>query len=502
MDLKQEIKDRLIKLNAIKNEINALESKANAESNALSVAKDYKGLDVYFPMFLDSRGRVYYRGNYVQPQSSDGVKGLISLSKKKALGKKGYLWLLWHVATVYGFDKADFNGRIDWTVEHMSNGEIYKVIEDTNNSTLLEKADNPSLFINAVQELVNAIDSGDPTNYECNIEIGMDATSSGIQFLSAIALDAEGGKKVNLITEPGQKAKADIYRAGVDKAMEQIKTKNDIVSQWIIKYPISRDMAKRPIMTLPYSASESSASSYVELAMYKYSKIGKVDIPYPLPESMEDRTEFKAALNSRLGYKKRPEPGVAISDSQLYTVLARFIARELREACAVEIPAAMKLLEFFKGLPKAMQKDIDWFTPDGLHVVNKYRTKESFRSLSSQKSTYGLQLRFSLPSDKTNFIDAGNGLSPNFIHSLDATLVREVSRRCDFPIIFIHDQFSCHPADADELFKTIKEAFVDLIKLDPLGQLLDLHGLSHMKQELMVNTLDLDRVLESEFIVC
>lgn len=507
--IKQQIKNEFLKLNAVKSEVKAIESQIAAEQNALDIAKSYRNYDLYFPVFLDSRGRVYYRGNYVQPQSSDGVKGLISIAGKKALGPKGYLWLLWHVATVYGFDKADFNGRVDWTVEQMSNGEIYKVVEDTNNSPLLKDADNPSLFINAVQELVNAIDSGDPSNYECNIEIGMDATSSGIQFLSAIALDAEGGKKVNLITEPGQKAKADIYKAGVDKAMEQILSYNNILSKWLTDYPITRNMAKRPIMTLPYSAAESSAAEYVEIEMLKYSKIDEAYLPYPLPEAAEDREAMRLALNRQLGFKDSAgltvdqETGeMVVSDSNLIKKLARFIARELREACATEIPAAMKLLELFKGLPKDLQKDIDWFTPDGLHVVNRYRTKDKVRVCNNEKTVYGLGLEFYIESDKTNYIDAGNGLSPNFIHSLDATLVREVSRRCDFPIIFIHDQFSCHPADADKLFNTIKEAFVDIIKTDPLGQLLDLHGLSEMKQELMVNTLDLDKVLKSEFIVC
>jgi DNA-directed RNA polymerase len=483
----------------LKKKIDALNAQVDSVEAAGDVAKSYYGNDAYIPNFLDSRGRVYYRSAYLQPQSSDAIKGLIRINDAKPLTQRGYLWLIWHIATVYGFDKADFNGRIEWTLEQLQNGELEKVITDPNNSQLIKDADQPSLFIQAVSVFFKAKDSGDPTNYVCNIEIGMDATSSGIQFLSAIALDAEGGKKVNLITNPDLKAKADIYKAGVDKAMVNILSYNNILSKWLTLYPITRTMAKRPIMTLPYSASENSAAEYVE---------DELD-GYPLPTDQKERDDMRLALNQVLGFKEtagitvNPLTGeLEVTDFNLKKKLARFIARELRTACAIEIPAAMKLLEFFKGLPKLLQKDIDWYTPDGLYVVNKYRSMQKIRTCLNEKTEYGLTLEFDEISDSTNYIDAGNGLSPNFIHSLDANLVREVARRCDFKVIFIHDQFLCHPADADAMFQIIKESFVDIIKSDPLGKLLEQHGLSAMEPDLKVNTLDLNKVLESEFIVC
>ena len=482
----------------IEAEIMAVKSQMGAVKEARYITDKFNA-NKYQTTFLDSRGRIYYHDAYLQPQSSDLVKGLLTMDNPKPLTLRGYLWLIWHIATVYGFDKADFNGRIEWTLEQLQNGELDKVITDQDNSQLVKDADQPSLFIQAVSVFLKANDSGDPTNYVCSIEIGMDATSSGIQFLSAIALDAEGGKKVNLITNPDQKAKADIYKAGVDKAMVNILSYNNILSKWLTLHPITRTMAKRPIMTLPYSASENSAAEYVE------DELGD----YPLPIDSKERDDMRIALNSVLGF--RLEAGmevntitgeVEVTDFNLKKKLARFIARELRTACAIEIPAAMKLLEFFKGLPKLLQKDIDWYTPDDLYVVNKYRSVQKIRTCLHETTEYGLILEFDVISDNTNYIDAGNGLSPNFIHSLDATLVREVARRCDFKAIFIHDQFLCHPADADTMFQTIKESFVDIIKSDPLGKLLEQHGLTHMEADLKVNTLDLNKVLESEFIVC
>ena len=230
----------------LKRELKIQESIMAADVRSLDEAKAHEGKEIWFPNFVDSRGRIYYRGAYLQPQSQDTVKGLMTSSIKKPLGHRGLQWLAWHVATCYGYDKLNFDARVTWTLDRVS--ELMEMVQAPVKNELFSKADQKSLFLYAATEFTNALASGSPTEYETDIMIGMDATSSGLQFLSAIALDAEGGKKVNLITEPGQEAKADIYMTAVKTAMKNVESNiGGALRDWLVKHPITRNMAKRPV---------------------------------------------------------------------------------------------------------------------------------------------------------------------------------------------------------------------------------------------------------------
>jgi DNA-directed RNA polymerase len=110
------------------------------------------------------------------------------------------------------------------------------------------------------------------------------------------------------------------------------------------------------------------------------------------------------------------------------------------------------------------------------------------------------------PSEK-NRSKAANGMPPNWVHSLDATLVRRVVLKAPFDIVCIHDSFAAHPSDCNKLASILREEFVWLIEQDPLGtlikQLNDQVGAQVFSTEgLMVNTLKTDDPLRSEFLFC
>lgn len=67
-------------------------------------------------------------------------------------------------------------------------------------------------------------------------------------------------------------------------------------------------------------------------------------------------------------------------------------------------------------------------------------------------------------------------LSPNIVHSIDAYICRELIRRCNFTIITVHDSFSCHPNNVDnvrlEYIKILKE-IQQMNMLDYIGKQID-----------------------------
>ncbi|WP_411016480.1 DNA-directed RNA polymerase, partial [Salmonella sp. s40490] len=68
---------------------------------------------LYFPTFIDWRGRLYFRSS-INPQSNDCIKGCLEFAEGKPLGKTGLKWLKIHVANCCGYDKHDPDLKEKW----------------------------------------------------------------------------------------------------------------------------------------------------------------------------------------------------------------------------------------------------------------------------------------------------------------------------------------------------------------------------------------------------
>jgi DNA-directed RNA polymerase len=68
-----------------------------------------------------------------------------------------------------------------------------------------------------------------------------------------------------------------------------------------------------------------------------------------------------------------------------------------------------------------------------------------------------------------------SAISPNYIHALDAELLRDVSKRMQEAGIedsdWIHDSFGCHPNHVDKMLQFSKEEFIKMVKRNPLREL-------------------------------
>lgn len=84
---------------------------------------------IYFPHNVDFRGRAYPLPPHLSHIGDDLSRGLLIFAEAKPLGERGLRWLKIHLAGLYGFDKANFDERVEWVHERLE--EIY------------DSADNP-----------------------------------------------------------------------------------------------------------------------------------------------------------------------------------------------------------------------------------------------------------------------------------------------------------------------------------------------------------------------
>ena len=95
----------------------------------------------------------------------------------------GRNYLLIDIANQFGLDKEPWDNRIDWSERH------YYDLE-----TMQPQAESPVLYAKAVNAL-REVDGGNTTNHM----MGLDATASGIQIMSAMSGCTTSAKAVNLI---------------------------------------------------------------------------------------------------------------------------------------------------------------------------------------------------------------------------------------------------------------------------------------------------------------
>ena len=126
---------------------------------------------------------------------------------------------------------------------------------------------------------------------------------------------------------------------------------------------------------------------------------------------------------------------------------------------------AMQWLQTLSKLASDGGLPIQWKTPAGFPVVQRYqkfKTKRVKVAMTGRKIY--LNIREEIPLiDKQR---QSNGVSPNFVHSLDAaalklTICSSLDQGID-SFAMIHDSYGTHAADTSALAATLRASFVAL----------------------------------------
>ncbi|HHT8045542.1 TPA: DNA-directed RNA polymerase [Escherichia coli] len=422
---------------------------------------------IWFPYNMDWRGRVYAVPMF-NPQGNDMQKGLLTLAVGKPIGADGFKWLKVHGANCAGVDKVTFEERIKW-VEDNHDNIMAAAKAPMDSIEWWGKLDSPFCFLAFCFEYAGVMHHG--LSYSCSLPIAFDGSCSGIQHFSAMLSDHIGGHAVNLT--PSGKVQ-DIYRIVSDRIEEELKvllvngTDNEMVThedkktgeiterlklgtrelarQWLT-YGMSRKVTKRSVMTLAYGSKE-----------YGFADQVYEDIVMP-------------AIDSGSG-AMFTEPSQA----------SRFMAKMIWEAVSVTVVAAVDAMKWLQGAAKLLAAEVKdkktgeilkpclpvhWVTPDGFPVWQEYRKKDTTRLNLMFLGSFNLQPTVNKGTKKElDKHKQESGISPNFVHSQDGSHLRKtvVHTHRKYGVMsfaVIHDSFGTIPADAEYLFRGVRETMVE-----------------------------------------
>ena len=429
----------------IEDQNSALAQKNYRTTEALYVANKYKKDTFWIPWSFDFRGRVYPIPTSLSPQGTDFDKSLIYFEEE---GSVNEWWLAFHVATTYGLDKAPMNERIDWVNK---NHDFLSLVANDPEGTISEwsSAEEPWCFIAAAIEYYQCVIKG--TKKTSGLPCSVDATCSGLQHLSALALDRTAAEMVNVV--PTDKP-SDGYKIVAEKAKE-------ILPEHLHDH-ITRKVTKRTVMTTPYGVTENSARDYI-------------------------RQELK---------------GIELEKGELQQIVKAIYRYGVRKV----FDGPCRSMEFIQKVAgeriKSGATTIEWITPSGFPVVQEYRRNEAE---TVNTKLLGQRVRCELLKEweerQIDLQKAKTAASPNLIHSLDAALLHLVFAEWSAPFTVIHDCVLGRSCDMDSMGSAIRDKFVEIysqpVLKDWSGQL----GVD-FDESVMLNTLDINDVQQSAYFFC
>lgn len=407
-------------------ETNAKEKGARFEmSRLLTLASDLSGCEaIYFPHQLDFRGRGYSVPIGLQPQGADESKALLTFARGKPLNGSGYWWLNVHGANVFGFDKASLQERAEWGQAHRQRAQA--TTQDPFADLWWTEADKPWSFLAWCFEVSR-------NDGASSLPIALDGSCNGLQHFSAMLRDPVGGAAVNLVPSDTPQ---DIYQRVADRTVELLRDYRGEHEWWArawYDFGIDRKITKRPVMVLPYGGTRMSCLEYIRLAVQERIDDGAID-PFGL---------------------------------EMYRATA-FLSGVVWEAIGDVVVAARRAMAWLRQVARlaaSAGKPLTWTTPSGFVAHQEYRDFSRRLITTKMRGKITRLVDFG-ETDSLDGYRQGLGISPNFVHSLDAsammlTIVEAQASGVEH-FAMIHDSYGTLASDTDALATSLRKAFVSM----------------------------------------
>ena len=430
--------------------------------------RQYKS--IYFVYQCDFRGRKYTVNSFLTPQGPDYAKSLLQFSDALPINnveQRDYFAV--HGANAFGYDKVSFSDRVEWVEDNTD--MIRQSAKDPFNFRWWTKADEPWTFLAWCFEWAEFSETG--YGYMSKLPVCLDGSNNGLQHFSAMLRDPIGGKATNLTPEP---VPQDIYQMVADvvaeKVQEDAKTGVPYSKEWL-SFGIDRKITKRPVMVVPYGGTRFSCREYVEDAM-----------------------------NERVMSSKVNPFGDHIYEGSLY------LSKHVWEAISEVVIKAREAMSWLQDVGRKMASKnlpITWETP------SKFVVQQIYSSMKAKRITTHIDNVLIKPTilEETTKIDRRrtiNGVSPNFVHSMDATALTLTINRCikdgihDYSVV--HDSFGVHAHFVPKLADSIRESFVDMYsKTDVLEKFYEnvVDVIPYLEEPPSRGELDITGVLDSKY---
>ena len=423
-------------------------------------AKYLKDKAFYQFVEADYRGRIYYSEPFLNFQGSDLSRGLLQFARGKPMDEYGLFWLAVHTACSYNqsynkdeipewceadylsyledegldsisVDKMTLEDRVRWTNENMD------WIRDSGTECIVyHEAEKTISFLACCLEWHDyhiAVDSG--TVHRTHLPIPIDGSNNGWQHLGAISKDSKTGRLVGLTPVSIQQdfyvqTAKELYNLTTDEHLKSI------LDSMPMKH-IRKGISKRGSMTRAYSAGAL--------------KIG---------ENMwfDCRAEDYHEMY-----------GITEEDCMAF---AKILVKAINNVCPGPLDT-MGYLQNLAGIAIAQGSDrLTWTTPSGFDVdytcfYNKKCTTKGTIANYTKYNERGIVNH--IAQVFTDFPDMRGfmcGVSPNYIHSMDAAHMALVIDKWNGDFGAVHDSFSAHAPDIECLLAHTKREFIDMYDVE------------------------------------
>jgi DNA-directed RNA polymerase len=404
------------------------------------VAKKLVGNRFFYPSQVDFRGRVYNVPAFLGIQGADMSRGLLHFHRPaKIKSEEAARWLAIQGANTYGNDKVTLDERVRWAHDFANTAD--DIASDPKRFTYWLRADKPWQFLAWCFEWAEYCSTG---KVNSQLPVNMDASNNGVQILSMLMRDREGGLATNVL--PTDKP-ADIYGVVSDKVIAYLnidrENGNPIAGDWL-SFGVDRKLAKRPTMVFPYGGTFYSCRDYVDDWYQDTLRKTKCDNPF------SEQVRYKAT-----GY------------------LAKLTWRAVNEVL-VKPKECMAWLQHVAYELAKKGRPVEWVTPSGFPVLQHYTLTQT-QNVSSHINGEATHVKWHSDTDKLAPRRQKQGISPNFVHSLDACAltksVIQANQHGIYDFAMIHDSYGTHANNCDLFGDVLRGVFRDMFTLDLLGNL-------------------------------
>jgi len=392
----------------------------------------------FYPSHCDFRGRVYNIPAFLGIQGPDMCRGLLKFARPQRIKTDDdYKWHAVQGANTWGYDKVTLDERVKWANDFAA--DAIRIAANPTKERLWTEADDPWQFLAWCFEWAQLQNTGKLDTF---LPVNMDATNNGLQILSMLTRDEYGMAATNVLPTDNP---ADIYLVVAKQAERFLRKQADegdaIANAWL-GFGIDRKTTKRPVMCYSYGLTEYSNRAYID-------------------QWYDDQIHGEG--------RTRP-----FGEDEKYLAI-HVLAKAVWKGIESVLDKPKQCMDWFQECATIISKEeqpLSWVTPSGFPVHQQYfnYTQKKVDTWISGSATH---VRYREEDDKISKLRQKNGVSPNFVHSLDAaalhkTIIKANKEAGIYDFAFIHDSYGTHATGCKALAKSLREVFVDMFSVDLL----------------------------------
>lgn len=380
---------------------------------------------MYFPCQFDFRGRVYYVPEHLNPQGSDYAKALLEFAEGHSFEyHRDLIHIIKCGAGLFGV-KGTAQECKQWVLDNKE--RIRKSVHEPYNYRWWQEAKDAWQFLRWCKEWE---DIHNAPNHKTHYPVVLDCTASGLQILSLLTGDAQGAEHTNLVF---REAPSDIYGKVLGELYIILKADSNPYARFWEHKQLDRKLTKPVCMTLPYGA-----------------------------------TLYGIRANIENWYREKHKELPSATD---FWKCSMYLAKKYVEAIKKFIPKGIECMEWIQDVSIPIVKKnnpVCWMSPSGFIVGQPYMASQGV----SVKTNLAGKLRYVLLQkelkDKVDRSKQITAVAPNYIHSLDASVLHLGLCNFNASVVAIHDCFGTHANFVSELVEKMKASMVNIFKEDQL----------------------------------